>query len=107
VLRGPSKATYGRARQGRPAAASDEAHDKVDGTGDERELQKKAEHAGQAPNPKILAKAAAIRPPIRIPRHPPKREGCGACATVGAPFWVMDFSIGAAFGAVLVAGGAA
>ena len=62
-----------------------------------------------APKPNRLASPAPIRPPSRIERQPPKREAnppAGA-ATLGLPACgVMDFSIGAALGAVLVLGGA-
>src|SRR5437016_3720792 len=59
-----------------------------------------------APKPKILASNPPMRPPIRIPRQPPKREAppSGACAV--ALGWVIDFSIGAARGDVFVEGGA-
>src|SRR5690242_4958482 len=59
-----------------------------------------------APKPKMLPRAAAISPPIRIPRRPPKRDAPVAGAAVEPALGcVMDRSIGAARGAVLVAGG--
>jgi hypothetical protein len=39
-----------------------------------------------APAPKMLARPAANRPPIRRPRHPPKRDGCAAVEAPVARF---------------------
>src|SRR3954453_11001020 len=68
--------------------------------------RKKPSTLASAPKPKMLASKPPMRPPIRIPRQPPKHEALPSGAGAVARGCVIDFSMGAARGDVFVEGGA-
>lgn len=67
------------------APASDEAHDKVAGTGDERERQKKAEHAGQRTEPENIGEGRSNKAAHQDPA-PSTKAGADANGGINANF---------------------